>query len=68
MFILQVPQTSLIHEMATKDPCRANPFFAFWDRDMQQKKYEDLIAFLKGQDEGHGSSECPLAQNSQYQL
>jgi len=24
MFILQVPPTSLIHKMATKDHCRAN--------------------------------------------
>ena len=61
MSVLQIPQALIVHNMATKKPCRAlfiEPFrctfiveykliwTVIW---REKKKQEDLITFLKGQ-------------------
>ena len=72
MFILQLPPTSLIHKLTTKDLCRETLFRTlclhnygggnvYLDRDM--KNQEALLTFLRGQDARHGSSECRPALN-----
>ena len=55
MLILQVPPTSLIHKMTTKEP-----FVCIFmvEETFIWKNQEALLTFLRGQDAQHGSSEC----------
>ena len=71
MFIFQVPQLHYFIKWQQKTPAWENLYRTlslhiysgiqiFVEIDMKIKQ-EDMIAFLKGQDVYHGSSECPQA-------
>ena len=54
MFILQLPPTSIIHKMATEDPCRTNSiynlFFAYlgWRKILFGQRYEKTLGQIIG--------------------